>query len=395
MTRPRAVLVRTLLAGVLGWMTLTEVANGFLSHRFGLALDGDVFLILAASSPDETRRFLTLYATPLAVTLLGLLTALAVIALLAFRLRRRHLPLLAGVTLLAAAAGCWQAGSIRAWKPLYFPFDVIRSARAYRQLAQAARWTPAREAAVTTAAPDASNLLFVIGESATTSRMSAYGAAHTTTPTLSREDVACLGPLRATRPDTARALLDMLVQDGASLPVLYRLSGYRTVLVSAQAHWERYCGVEQTVFHACEEKTYLCDRHPAPVYDEELIAPVTAAFAAGDTRPVAMFVHLIGSHFDPADRVPAHFGDGRGLDAYDRSLLYTDRVLGALIDALPPNTRMVYVSDHGETPDAAGGWRQVDCESMWTVPFAVYPATLRERFAGVTRTDELFARLIP
>ena len=390
--------VRLAFAAACVWCALVEIAEFFACRFFSLELDGDWFLLLATSESHEIATFVSLYAARLlgAVGLFAAVSALAV--LVVCRSRPRQLLLAALVFVLYAGTRLCTCG--KAWKPLYVAYDTVRSSAEYAELGKAGAWTPERAAHVRPAPEGATNLVFVIGESLTSDRMSVYGYGRETTPGLASLEgrIAVLGPLRTTHPDTARALRMMLTRatrekpDKAveTLPVFLRQRGYRTALLSAQRHWERYCGVEQMIFAACESRLYLSDLRPGrPLYDGDLLPYVKEELVRRDGRPFAVFVHLSGSHFSPQDRVPPHFPEGETLDAYDRSVRYTDDVLARLVKLVPEKTVLVFVSDHGESVDCPD-WRNVKSPSMWRVPLLVYPEEASSPFRSLVATDEIW-----
>lgn len=390
--------VRFAFVAVCAWCALVEIAEAFAWRFFSLELDGDWFLLLATSDSHEIATFVSLHAARLLATV-GIFVALATFVAL-FAIRSRPRLILLAMLALAAYAGAriWACG--KAWKPLYVAYDTVRSSAEYAELRKAGAWTPERTALVRPAPEGATNLVFVIGESLTPDRMSVYGYGKETTPGLAAlaGRIAVLGPLTTTHPDTARALRMMLTRatrekpDKAieTLPVFLRQRGYRTALLSAQRHWERYCGVEQMIFAACESRFYLSDRTPGrPLYDGDLLPYVKEELARRDGRPFAVFVHLQGSHFIPQDRVPAGFPGRVGFDAYDQSVRYTDDVLTRLIGMIPEKTVLVFVSDHGESVDCQE-WRNVNSPSMWRVPLLVYPAEASAPFRSLVATDEIW-----
>jgi len=126
------------------------------------------------------------------------------------------------------------------------------------------------------------------------------------------------------------------------------------------------------IFSSCERKVYLSDVNgDAKIYDEQVLPYVKEMTAQ---EPFALFVHLMGSHFPPEERVPPGFAEGLGLDGYDRSVRYEDEVLARIIEMLPPRTELFFISDHGESVDREG-WRDARSEALWSVPLFVYPAS--------------------
>ena len=369
-------LLRCGFAAVAIWCLFVEIVEKFVASEFGMVLDGDWFLVLSGSSMSECIAFARVYAWPLSLAVVSFLAAAAVVAMLSLRSSRRVFRAFVFVALAAACVRISQAGSARAWKPVYVAFDTLRSARDYGSVGTAGRWTEERAAKVRRASECATNCVIVIGESLTTARLPFFGYGKNTTPHLSAmgSRLATLGPVRAPSPYTVTSLMALLVSDGASAPVWFRLAGYRTGFVGAQDRWERYCSVEAALFSACERKVYLSEVAKGDrVYDGQLLPYAEDMMASGDGRPFALFVHMAGSHFPPEDRVPPGFAEGEGLDGYDRSVRYTDEVLARLIRALPPRTELFFISDHGESVDS-DGWRDLRSETLWSVPMIVYPA---------------------
>lgn len=396
--------IALVVAGV--WCALIEVAEAFAFRGFSMELDGDWFLLIAVSEPQELSRFISLHASFLACALVVFIVMALAWTCLVLRVRTGVcLCLLMLLGLMYVGVRLAMCGI--AWKPLYVAYDMVRSTAEYRELWSAGAWTEARAAQVSPASPGATNFVFVIGESLTVDRMGVYGYHRQTTPGLSAlamtNRIAVLGPISTSYPDTARSMRMMLTKATRqhpkraieTLPVHFRLHGYRTALVSAQGHWERYSGIEQMIFAACESRVYLSDRPltgSGRRLDGDLLPLVRACMKSSDKRPFAVFVHLLGSHFDPADRLPDGFAAAEGLDDYDRSVRYTDAVLSELIAALPERTVLLFVSDHGESVDRPG-WRDQSSRSLWRVPLVVAPASASGPCRSVTEVGQIWYNL--
>lgn len=388
-------ILRILIAGVLAWCALVEVTVAFVNRQFGFRLDGDWFLLLAASSPEEISEFFQTYATELTLVVAGLVVLIAAIAAMVFFVKGRGRWIFA-----AAVLGylVWSIPQGASWPPVFFAFDTLRGITQYRELLRAGTWDgELLPGVVERPAGTATNLVVVLGESMTTDRMSLYGYAKSTTPFLDRmrDKMSVMGPVRAVDSSTVKALRFMLTRATVKEPsraietaaVALRKRRYRPVLISAQPKWTRRCGVGQMLFAACETKNYLVDNeHGQGVWDEELVPCLQREMSVDDERPFAIFLHLQGSHFDPKYRVPNWFKAPDDFDAYDRSVAYTDSVLEWICKSLPPRTVMVYVSDHGETPDAPS-WRDARNPSLWKVPLVVYPKN--EGLLSVDSADHL------
>ena len=375
---------RALFAIIVSWCALVEVAEFAAWRLFGMVLDGDWLLLVTGSSRAEMVEFVCGYGAALATAAAAVLVVAAAAVLVAAMAPRRVFLAVVLVAAAAAAVRIAHAGSIRAWKPVYVAFDTVRSARRYLQIADAGRWTAELAAQVRSLPEGATNYVVVIGESLTTFRLSFFGYGRRTTPVLEGlgPSLSVQGPIRAPSPYTVTSLARLLIDDGAAAPVWFRKAGYRTAFVGAQQRWERYCSVEAAIFDACEPKIYLSELMKGEhIYDEYLLPHVKELMSR--KGPFALFVHMMGSHFDQKDRVPPDFAADEGLDDYDRSVRYTDKVLSEIVAALPPRTVLLFISDHGESTDT-GRWRDVSSEALWSVPVFVYPADAAPRIATVS-----------
>ena len=392
--------LRIVLSITLAWCALVEIAVAFVNRQFGFRLDGDWFLLLAASSPREISEFFRTYAIELTLAVAGIVVLIAVIAALVFFAKG-----LGRWFFVAAVLGylIWSIPQGASWPPVFFAFDTLRGITQYRELLRAGAWNGELLPGVAERPVEsATNLVIILGESMTTDRMSLYGYAKPTTPFLDRmrDKMSVMGPVRAADSSTVKALRFMLTQATVEKPnrsietasVAFRRRGYRPVLISAQPKWTRRCGVGQMLFAACETKNYLVDNeHGQGVWDEELVPCLQREMYVGDERPFAIFLHLQGSHFDPKYRVPNWFKTPDDFDAYDQSVAYTDSILEWICKSLPPRTVVVYVSDHGETPDAPS-WRDARNPSLWKVPLVVYPK--HEGLSPIDSADHFFDLLL-
>lgn len=386
-----SLLGRIALATAILWCILVEVAVAFVMRNFGFEIDGDWFLLISASDPHEVMRFCSLHAGSIAVCVVLIVVLSGLCCWTVFKVKGRWLPILALAFLAYAGVRSYSWGAVQRWKPVYIAFDTLRSTGEYRELGKAGAWTPERANASRPARKDAPNLMCVLGESLTTDRMDLYGYDKPTTPQLRKLDglFARLGPLQAAYPDTARGLRVLLTEAtrergsraGVTLPVVLRQRGYRTVLVSAQRHWERYCGIEQMIFAACEKRLYLNELTEEAFYDTDLLPIVRQEMASSDGRPFALFVHMMGSHHNYTWCVPPGYAANEGLDDYDRTVRHTDAVLAELIKSLPPRTLFVFISDHGESPSTGISRARWD-PSTWKVPLLISPPEAATAFTN-------------
>jgi glucan phosphoethanolaminetransferase (alkaline phosphatase superfamily) len=354
-----------LMIAVAGFCLFVLAADRYAAVNFGTTIDGDWFLLILASGETELKSFAWGYWKSLLSAFVAFAAAWGLVSYAIWRYPKIAMALMvAGVVYLASGG----RARFSQFKPAYFVYDTVLRFGEYRHLASVVM----KER--TTKMPPLANAgrsrLVIIGESLTSRRMGVYGYGKDTTPNLARlvanGKLKLLPERRATNQYTARALMDMLL-DGEHTQVWRdRAAGFRTVLVSAQDKWERYCGIEQLLFDACHERIYI-RRKGDMVYDEELLPAVAAAMAG--PKPWVIYVHLMGSHFDPGERVPRSFVESAGIegfDNYDRSVRYTDWVVAQLVE-LAGDAEIRFTSDHGESVNA-GRWRDPSDPALWFVP---------------------------
>lgn len=391
---------RVLLAIALCWCALVEAAEVFAGTVCHMRIDGDWFLLIAASSSKEIGEFFRAYSVGLTFGIAVLLVLWLVI--LGFLLFAKRWLLWGFLIFVLAYVGwnCRTPSCFRSWNPVYVAYDTVRSTREYAELIKAGMWDEAAGCGVKSVSEgEWTNLVVVIGESMTTDRMSLYGYDKQTTPQLDalKDEMTVMDPVRPNWADTVRSLRMMFTRASEAEPdharetsaVAFRRRGYRPVFIGAQPKWGRFCGVEHLIFSACETCTYIGEGRVEP--DEALLPYLEREMAFSADEPFVIFVQLQGSHFDPKYRVPPNFTTPEGFDDYDRSVYYTDSILGQMVRMLPPRTTLVYLSDHGESPDSPS-WRDLNSPSVWRVPLVVYPK--RKNLMPVKTLDQVFNLLL-
>lgn len=223
-----------------------------------------------------------------------------------------------------------------------------------------------------------SNLLavVVIGESATRGHLSLYGYSRKTTPRIDAvaDELLVFSNVTAEVAFTPFALRDLFTAtEGGrvvSVPSAAVSAGFEASLCSGQARSGIYDGADELLFAACATRRYLCDLLSEGSYHDGALVPLVREDAASDAAKRLVFVHLLGSHTSWCNNYPPEFAvfSGGYVDAeveglpeaavmsvntYDNSILYTDHVVGELLDSVKASGRpavLVYVSDHGESP---------------------------------------------
>ena len=282
---------------------------------------------------------------------------------------------------------------------LWWVKDTVHKYRIYRQL-----WNCKNPVTGVSGdgLPSGALGVIVIGESATRRHMSAYGYARSTTPELEQmiseagsrgEGAFLFERVFASSLYTADAVRLMLGDAtlerpalGCSLAGVCRAGGCRIVAATAQGHWGRWKNFENyEMLLMGPSDRRVCLHDAGGRYDGELLSELRTALAQESARgPVAAFVHLEGSHDPFYDKYPSAFGAAKlsewgvakpgKVDFYDVSLAYTDAVLGELVEFLRAQrcpAFLVYVSDHGECPEA-GSMRRPDESGCWEIPMVVW-----------------------
>lgn len=221
--------------------------------------------------------------------------------------------------------------------------------------------------------------VFVIGESATRSRLGLYNRLRKTTPRL---EALCSGELfvfsdlvgsaagtvSAIRFLTTSLTLDGSEQSAVTLYSLLKRAGYFCPYIVNNAY-DRPQGMLGLLFRDCSD---IEDLRGAGGYDAQLIPYVERAIGDNSPNGGVITVNGCGSHF-PFDKVAPRL-PGAPEDNYDSTIFYTDWFLAEIIELLRETSRpafLVYVSDHGESPDATI-WRCLSDVATWELPFFIW-----------------------
>ena len=427
------------------WFCLVLAVEGFAHFGFSTVIDGCWVMVIADSSMDEIKAFLAnvpvlLLASTLVATIGALVLGFRALAATPYpRISWRSLTLsLILVLPFTIYDLCWRTrlGAFDALIAFHLPKDALRNYDSLKKFAQAAISPRLPDGLrLATSKSQAPMGLIVVGESATCRDWGLYGYERPTTPCLSEmeDELIVFRDVIATHGATAMSLKMVFTEAPAERPddaecmfsQKCASAGYSCALVSAQARWSRWEGVEKFLFSGCDDRWYLAEQpnpEKAVRYDDALIAPILSRLESGATNPVPrlVFAHLMGSHFEPRDRFPPSFqkypryqGDyPPGLDAdshpwnilatdaYDNSIAFTDSVLGAMLEGLKKIRRpvfFVYFSDHGETPRSPN-WRYPSDPDLTAIPLVVwlspeYRAAFPEVVAEIARKARTPLRL--
>ena len=230
--------------------------------------------------------------------------------------------------------------------------------------------------------PEDLQVVVVIGESARWDHFGVLGHGRPTTPRLQAEQAqGQLAAFRATACDTSTklSLACMFVRAGGVMPgdglhqrdeileqpvfAVLRTLGFSIDLFAMQGEAGFYQRVHPD-FYKLREVIAAEAGAGVPDLDGLLVPQVVRALEQRGSGRRAIVLHTKGSHYLYSRRYPAeqarwlpvcdmeHRFCSRDelLNAYDNSILYTDRVLGELFDVLrTKRALLLYTSDHGES----------------------------------------------
>jgi len=257
---------------------------------------------------------------------------------------------------------------------LYEEFEKNREAR----MAHVKKLVPSREA-------NKGVYILVIGESQNRHHMSAYGYDRKTTPWLdtmiNKPEAVLFTRARACHNGTMGALSyaltaknqynDVKLEDAVTLTEAARSAGFYTVWMSNQIKYSVH-DTPTTVIASETDKQVWVNHHlgettQIDVFDGALVNELSKLERSDR---MLIVVHLMGNHIRYSDRYPVEFaqfsGKGGEVDTYDNSMLYNDYVMQQLYETVsgwPDFAGIMYMSDHGEDPDA--GWSHDGTHFSW------------------------------
>lgn len=250
-------------------------------------------------------------------------------------------------------------------------------------------------------------LVFVIGESSSRCDWHLYGYRRETTPCMDelnrRGELIVFRDVVGVASGTARAIpalllngtIDKVDSDTCNLPAVLKEVGYRCVLISNQFAMAGDV-ILRRVFNGCEKM--IKARGPDEPFDAVLLPYVKDELRKSE-KPLALFVHMAGSHEPVREAYPTAWekwgpddvdacvagypADQRAMcNRYDNSIRYSDNILSSIVGMLDKmgGACLFYISDHGETPHD-GRWRDVTAKAFYELPmFVWFSADYRKRF---------------
>lgn len=212
--------------------------------------------------------------------------------------------------------------------------------------------------------------VFVVGESMTRTRMSAYGYEKNTTPWLDNAvrsgDVLLLRNAYSCRVNTVPALSEALTAKNQfrnsslalspSIVQMARAAGFDVWWISNQSRFGFYDTPTSVIASDAQKQIWLRENGAASdkLSPDGDLLPYLKKIPLADTGKTLVIIHLMGCHVDYKNRYPAEFRhwDDSGRDgAYDNAMRYTDHVVGEISQIVRKRSDfqgLFLMSDHGE-----------------------------------------------
>lgn len=353
------------------WILAFLPIASFLVYLIGFdaLLTPDIVLALAQTHPNEAWEYLTFMGPfMMGVVALACLTLLA-LSVAAFKkgMHSRSLPQTTAfriavlTTCCLAAISSFKSANNVSLYAFYNAYIHIRETGRFEE-GYEQRKAILEELAKAGQKGRSGLFVFVIGESHTRDRMTAYGPQeHETTPWLkdmrSDRNFILFDKAYTSYVATVSALTyaltaknqynDISYDDSPSIVEVVRASGYETYWLSNQSKISPWSTPISIISSNADHHVWLGE-----TYDGELLKHLPTQ----DGKPTVIFIHLVGSHTDYPNRYPPEYkfwDEQDRTNAYDNSLRYNDWVLSQLYEAFkarPDFQVMIYMADHGENP---------------------------------------------
>lgn len=357
----------------------------------------DMFLNLATTNPDEAMELLD-NLIPAVAGVLVLYIPLLVLAAwqwarhtsleAAFQRRMRKAALRTGGVMLLASALLYVVfprGGERQGRFEYHVENEVYPVNVFYNLALALHesWLSAhyqervahfRFGAMPTHNADSTEVyVLVVGETARSSNFQLYGYARPTNPQLSRESRLMVFRNVRSQSNTTHKSVPMLLTAATAddhsrlyhekgILAAFGEAGFHTAFFSNQLRNHSYIDfLGEEANDAC----FIREKQPSRRPDDEQLLPYVAQELDQHHRKLFIVLHMYGSHFNYRDRysranarfLPDEPTEAKAenrpqlLNAYDNTILHTDRILARLIGMLRARhyiSAVLYTSDHGE-----------------------------------------------
>jgi heptose-I-phosphate ethanolaminephosphotransferase len=289
-------------------------------------------------------------------------------------------------------------------------FDEIKEFKQLQALTVSAKYPFSAETTV----ESPNHIIFLVGESAGRNHMSLYGYYRDTNYYIKKigEDLTVFDDVISPHSHTFTVLpklLTMLDNENESesrwfehptLCEIFSAAGYRTFWVSGQVPFSmfKHDNIATVIGKTCDVQYFALLHKKPPFYDSDLLPEIEKILSV-DVERKFIIVHLSGSHSHYQDRTPQNFKDRhtflepeymppyvneskqKWIDAYDHSILFTDKLIFDLITILKSKKKtamLIYISDHGDevydSRDYTGHTENNASRYMCEVPMMVWPS---------------------
>lgn len=389
--------------------TLTFICV-FLLNVFNLPLSADIYFVLAASSVEESREFMSNFISwknwlALLVTMAFAVSMLILVWKSSFKRSKAGtvLALALMVPFLINAVRFTVAGD---WPSLYkrnleteMPVNYFIFRHSLDSLVSMVTH-PNLPGGIRKKGEGKICGVLVVGESATRNHWGLYGYFRNTTPEMEKLRKNLLIFDNAVSPHVTTCPSCRLMFSTAEYPemepldytafAVLKAAGFRVICISNQFRLGAFDGPVNILYSGISPKEFLQEHNPDGK-DEAVIAPVKK-YLSETEAPTLIIVHLLGSHAQFNQRYPESFDKFgamrhphgadfsekilRRINEYDNSILYTDHILGkiaGMLSELKYPGYMLYVSDHGECPESPVGRSGIStAHSFFEVPMIFY-----------------------
>lgn len=388
--------LKVIFGAVIVVFSVLSVANYASYHYFGFGITRRMFMIIMQTNPAEAVEFLH-YAWNMLVSWifsLKFLTIVLIAIVMIFLLKRMPVKafgiavgVISGIGLVMGTVfGCSYTSGRTAHflsvRMIKYGAECYADMRRFENLKDTLK--PLPDAATVSSSHRATNVVVVIGESASRKHWQLYGYPVATTPQVSTmsDSIFILQNAISSSICTAFNLENILTLKTDSMPEstamsspriidIFKSAGYRTYWLSNQEKDGAVCAVPGVLASTADVENYIGAQSPkdalATKYDGELLTYYREALRDTASNKL-IFLHLLGSHMIYTSRYPQNqkvFSasdiirlTGRNLTdneastiaEYDNTIHYTDSILGEIIrttGALTAPTVVVYFSDHG------------------------------------------------
>ncbi|MBJ2187106.1 MAG: sulfatase-like hydrolase/transferase [Muribaculaceae bacterium] len=395
--------------------------NAVSASLYGFGITRKLMVVVAQTNPAEAVEFLPGLMSNLRSAALNPLTWCVLIALVVSFVfikkigRRCFAALMAGGSVIGCVfyisfAVSYDYGRTAGFMTMRIPkyaLEVYRSERKLHELMDNLRPFPDAESVASEKL--ASNVIVVIGESASRQHLSLYGYHLPTSPRMDAMADSLfvftnvIGSSSGTSANIERILTfkkdDLTSEDWYKYPLLidlFKCAGYKCFWLSNQERSGLLANSSGAIASTADVVKYVGSENSEDFfslrYDGALLPEVRSALADTAADKLIM-VHLMGSHTVYRNRYPKEFEKFSAADElrynarpwlreetarivaeYDNSILYTDYVVSDMIGMIAGNPEpsvLIYFSDHGENvyDDRDFMGRE---ERFVEVPFVIY-----------------------